>query len=195
MRRHQQWSAGKMTHGTDMMQYRKMCKAAMAGVPIAAYVHDKITVPARKIPINEISSVIGNLCTFSCPNCEKATFSNWSTIKYHFKKAHQQRLTYISFDLTLKQITDAYNKNEKIIESNLELHGVDAKLREGLDTLINRGENLDQLRSMAENLNFETKAMSRKAKEIKRKELMDQYKIYLGIIILIIMIYILFLRR
>ncbi len=51
-------TAGKAPLETDMVQYRKMCEAAMADVPIATHVHDKKILPASKIPIKEITSVI-----------------------------------------------------------------------------------------------------------------------------------------
>jgi len=70
-----------------------------------------------------------------------------------------------------------------------ELNEVHNVLVENLDALINRGENINNLRDMTDRLNLETKEMSRKVNQIKRNAKFEQYKIY-GVIFLVFVVFI-----
>ncbi len=94
MRRAHQSNSGNMMYEAEIMQYRTMCKAAIASLPVATDVHEKRVLPVSKIPLKEITSVIGNLCTFSCPSCDKREFTAWGTLMKHLKKVHQQSIRY-----------------------------------------------------------------------------------------------------
>ncbi|KAI5176347.1 hypothetical protein PAEPH01_2279, partial [Pancytospora epiphaga] len=103
--------------------------------------------------------------------------------------------THYDFDDNICNIQDEFNKGSRLskgVEELEEAHGV---LVENLGTLVNRGENLSNLESLADKVNFETREMSRKVSQMKRRAQMEKYKIYaLLAFVLMIILYIFFLR-
>lgn len=93
------------------------------------------------------------------------------------------------FDDKIKQISDDFNKNKKVSRGVEELESAHNILVENLDTLINRGENINNLKDLADKVSFETKEMSRKVGQIKRNAQMEKYKIYAVIAIVIFIIF------
>ncbi len=55
---------------------------------------DTLILPVSKIPTEEITSIVGNLCTFSCSHCDRADFPNWEAIAYHLRNSHKLRAAY-----------------------------------------------------------------------------------------------------
>jgi uncharacterized protein (UPF0218 family) len=97
------------------------------------------------------------------------------------------------FDDSIRKLSDDYNKKHKLNKGVEELENAHNILVENLDTLVNRGENINNLKSMADKVNFETREMSRRVNQIKRNAQIEKYKIY-GVIavVLIIILYFLF---
>ncbi|ORD94055.1 SEC22 [Enterospora canceri] len=98
-------------------------------------------------------------------------------------------------DEKIQAISDEHNKNVRMINTNEVLESTHSSLVENLDNLIYRGQNINNLKSMAENLRFESEFMSKKVREMKNKEKYEKYKTY-GIIafIMLILIYFFFIR-
>ncbi len=78
------------------VEYKELCQSFMEGLPVSTTVHDILTLPANQVPINELTSTIGNLCTFSCPNCESKKFNCWAELRKHFKFTHKIGIKYSS---------------------------------------------------------------------------------------------------
>lgn len=96
------------------------------------------------------------------------------------------------FDDTVRKMSDDYNKRYKLDRSVEELESAHGVLVENLDTLVNRGENINSLKSMADKVNFETREMSRRVSQIKRNAQIEKYKIY-GVIALVLIVILYFL--
>ncbi len=73
-----------------MRQYKEYCNNFKAKIPISSKVWKKPVVAANKIPIEEATSIIGNLCTFKCPTCVSKYFSSWYEITKHLQTMHNQ---------------------------------------------------------------------------------------------------------
>ncbi len=74
--------------------YRKECATFLKRVPVSSKVYNKHTVQAQEIPIGEITSAIGNLCTFSCLNCNRKNFSSYFALKKHIRSFHQEKVAF-----------------------------------------------------------------------------------------------------
>ncbi len=76
-------------------QYREFCKSFMATIPQSSKIYDKWILPIGQIPTAETTSIIGNLCTFSCPVCgNQEEMDNFSSLRRHSSIIHQQALSY-----------------------------------------------------------------------------------------------------
>lgn len=117
-------------------------------------------------------------------------------LKAYLKNYKDSNTPHYEFDDSIKNITDAFNKKFNLLTSVEELENTHSALVENLDTLINRGENISNLKELANKISMETQEMSKKVNKIKLKAKMDQYKIYAMIIAAIfLIIYLFFLRR
>ncbi len=80
-------------------QYNEFCKSFIDKIPVSTKKYCKMTVPVRKIPTMELTSTIGNLCTFVCSHCSSQKFfSSYSQLQDHTKNVH---LKGNSFDSSL----------------------------------------------------------------------------------------------
>ncbi len=77
-------------------QYKQMCQLFLQSLPVSAKTHDKAVVPISEIPFSEITSVIGNLCTFFCPKCVQKYFSSTRKLSKHMKDVHHKEFTFKS---------------------------------------------------------------------------------------------------
>ncbi len=77
-------------------QYEKMCEEFLKATPISTTLWDKTQVPASKIPIQEQSSRIGNLCSFTCLDCECKNLQSFPALYHHYKHHHSKKITYQS---------------------------------------------------------------------------------------------------
>ncbi len=95
---HMRSQHGKLSSHTfhkDMhQQYEKVCDSFKKDIPLSKIVHSQLNVPISNFRPTEITSTIGNLCTFSCPSCISKTFSSWRALEYHLEKVHNKTLTY-----------------------------------------------------------------------------------------------------
>ncbi len=71
-------------------QYDNFCKSFKESIAISSKVWETTAIVVGKIPKEEMSSVIGNLCTFKCPTCFSKHFSSWAKLNYHLKMIHSQ---------------------------------------------------------------------------------------------------------
>lgn len=105
------------------------------------------------------------------------------------------RNPHYEFDDRLKSITDSFNRRYNMLLGVEELENTHTALVENLDTLINRGENINTLKDLAEKVNFETREMSRKVSQMKMNARIEQYKIYAAVVAAIVLLLFLYLRR
>lgn len=99
------------------------------------------------------------------------------------------------FDDKLKLIMDTFNKKYNMLLGVEELENTHSALVENLDTLINRGENINLLKDLADKVNYETKEMSRKVSKMKLNAQIEQYKIYGAIVVAIILLLFFYFRK
>lgn len=113
-------------------------------------------------------------------------FSKMLTDVYN-ENYKDQNIVHYEFDDKIKELLDMFNKSH---QNNLcveELENAHNIIVENLDSLINRGENINNLRDLAEKVSFETKEMSRKVGQIKRRNQLEKYKIY-GVFVFILLV-------
>lgn len=111
-----------------------------------------------------------------------------------FTARHDTTQCHYEFDDTIKALTDRFNKRCSVLLGVEELETTHSALVENLDTLINRGENINTLKDLAERVNFETREMSRKVSQMKLNAKIEQYKIYAGVILAVIILMYLYFR-
>lgn len=99
-------------------------------------------------------------------------------------------------DTVVKQLSDEFNKQERVLSTNEILESTHTSLVENLDNLIYRGESINNLKDMAHNLRQETDFMSKKVRQMRNREKFEQYKSYAVIaVILLLLFYFFFWRR
>ncbi len=85
-----------VTSYTSRLQYDEFYASYIRKTPESSVRWNKTVLPINKIPIQEINSRIGNLCTFSCPYCGSQSFPNWFTLRNHCNKVHKNGLAFDS---------------------------------------------------------------------------------------------------
>lgn len=115
-------------------------------------------------------------------------------LKEYNKRGYDSNTTHYDFDDTMRVITDAFNKKYHILASVEELENTHSALVENLDTLIHRGENINNLKDLADKVSIETREMSRKVGQLKFNAKIEQYKIYGGIVIVLLMLLFLYFK-
>ncbi len=75
-------------------EYNNVRDSFIKSTPISLTVWYKTVLPKVQVPIQEVTSKIGNLCTFICPDCDSEVFSSWSFLIAHCKKVHKYRIFY-----------------------------------------------------------------------------------------------------
>ncbi len=76
-------------------QYENLCKSFKETTPISFTFWGKNEMPATKVPIQERSSNIGNLCEYKCPKCEIKNIGNWQNLVKHQKRVHSLDVTLV----------------------------------------------------------------------------------------------------
>ncbi len=75
-------------------EYYNLRDSFIKSTPVSFTVWHKTVLPKDQFPIQEVTSKIGNLCTFVCPECDSKVFSNWCLLLAHCRKIHNYRITY-----------------------------------------------------------------------------------------------------
>ncbi len=89
-------SLGKVnsyTH-TKRIKYDEFSASYIRKTPVSSVCWNKTVLPFSEIPIQEINSRIGNLCTFACPHCDTQSFPNWLALRHHCKIVHNCGIQY-----------------------------------------------------------------------------------------------------
>lgn len=131
-----------------------------------------------------LSSIVDSRTT------DKLITKYFGEIERAYKTEHSDfKTTHYEFDDKIKGITDSFNKKYNVLLGVEELENTHTAMVENLDTLINRGENINVLKDLADKVNFETKAMSKKVSQMKLNARIEQYKIYVivGVVLLILL--------
>lgn len=115
--------------------------------------------------------------------------------KPYFKSYSDHSAIHYEFDKSIKNITDAFNKKYNVLVSVEELENTHGALVENLDTLIKRGENIDNLSKLSDQISMEAREMSKKVTRMKINARIEQYKIYAVIAMVILIILYLYFRR
>jgi len=113
----------------------------------------------------------------------------------YFKGYTDHRSIHYEFDETIKSITDSFNKKYNVLVSVEELENTHSALVENLDTLIKRGENIDNLNKLSDKISMEAREMSRKVSRMKINAKIEQYKIYGVITLVLVFLMYLYFRR
>ncbi len=81
---------------TSQTQYNQLRNSFLKNIPVCEIVHEQTVVPIPKISDREITSTIGDLCNFSCPQCEIESFTSWFPLQKHCKEVHKETLRFES---------------------------------------------------------------------------------------------------
>lgn len=114
-----------------------------------------------------------------------------NSIIINYEKSYDDTLNvHYEYEVRLVKMSNEFNKAYRMSAGIEELESAHNILVENLDSLINRGENISNLKYLAEKVSLETKEMSKKVGDMKMKMRMEKYKTF-GIvgIVLLIMIY------
>ncbi len=79
-------------------RYKAFINSFLTNLPVSE-THGTLSVPLKNIPVNEISSTIGNLCRFQCILC-KYFSQSWYILNRHYRNTHGKS-KYVSFDKEL----------------------------------------------------------------------------------------------
>lgn len=96
------------------------------------------------------------------------------------------------FETTLEKLSNDFNRNLRMSNGIEELESAHNILVENLDSLINRGENINNLKDLADKVSFETKEMSKKVGEIRKNMRYEKYKSYIIVAIVVAIIILIF---
>ncbi len=69
-------------------EYAKLYNTFTKNIPIASKVWKESAVPMSKIHIQDVTSKLGDLCTYSCPTCNSESFTRWPDLANHSKVLH-----------------------------------------------------------------------------------------------------------
>ncbi len=71
------------------IEYLNLCDSFIQSTPISNITWHKTLLPMDQVPIQEITPKIGNLCSFTCPECDLTHVSpNWQMFVKHCRKVH-----------------------------------------------------------------------------------------------------------
>ncbi len=87
-------SLDNVTSHTKRLQYEKYSAYYKRKTPVSSVSWYKPVLPISEIPIQEINSRIGNLCTFTCPYCDYQDIPNWCVLIHHCKTVHKCSIQY-----------------------------------------------------------------------------------------------------
>ncbi len=74
--------------------YNILCASFLKETPISMTTWRKRILPISKIPVHEVSSNIGDLCSFTCPDCDSPDFTNWRALREHCLSLHGSKICY-----------------------------------------------------------------------------------------------------
>ncbi len=75
-------------------EYAKLYSDFTRNIPIASKVWKESAVPMSDIPLNYVTSKLGDLCIYSCPNCDSEEFSSWYKLAKHSKVLHRHSIKF-----------------------------------------------------------------------------------------------------
>ncbi len=76
------------------LMYDEHRRLFLREIPISSKIWNYTVVPVVKIPIQERTSRIGNLCIFKCSKCDGKIFGNWAVLKRHCRVVHNQGILF-----------------------------------------------------------------------------------------------------
>ncbi len=74
-------------------KYKIFCDSFIGKIPVSTRMWQNKTLSISKIPIKEVTSIFGNLCTFTCPKCNN-DYQSYLTMVRHCKKSHSHHIKY-----------------------------------------------------------------------------------------------------
>ncbi len=74
---------------SKMQEYEILCSQFKKSTPTSLTYWYKPTLPINEIPMHEVTSRIGNLCTFTCQKCDSKDLPSWSVLRQHYKTVHK----------------------------------------------------------------------------------------------------------
>ncbi len=88
-----------VVHGTKMninvtvvtshkREYEKLYTAFTKNIPIASKVWKVSAVPMTNVPLQDVTSKLGDLCTYYCPTCNSESFTRWPDLTNHYQDLH-----------------------------------------------------------------------------------------------------------
>ncbi len=88
----------KKQHGKkcvkENIEYNELYESFINATPTASKIWHETSITSSLIPVQEMSSKIGNLCVYKCPKCDSNNIKCWQKFKYHFKKKHSKSLVF-----------------------------------------------------------------------------------------------------
>ncbi len=89
------------SNDTKRVRYNELCATFIKKAPVSSIIWKKPVMPLTNIPLKEITSKIGNMCTFTCLICNAKDFPTWHKLKSHCKTVHNVSLAYNSSLISL----------------------------------------------------------------------------------------------
>ncbi len=75
-------------------QYHTMQDLFVKDIPVSTTLSKLSVMPVCNLPIKEVTSKIGNLCRYKCPECGSDDFTNFCLLRRHCKMVHNRGLGY-----------------------------------------------------------------------------------------------------
>ncbi len=76
-------------------EYEKLYAAFTRNIPTSSKVWKETAVPMTNIPLQDVTSKLGDLCVYSCPNCDDSEeFTSWHQLTVHSKVLHKHKIKF-----------------------------------------------------------------------------------------------------
>ncbi len=76
------------------IEYDNLYTTFTRNIPVASKVWRESAVPMNNIPLQEITSKLGDLCIFSCPDCISEKFTSWCNLRKHSNDLHKHNIKF-----------------------------------------------------------------------------------------------------
>ncbi len=79
---------------SKLKEYERLCSLFKNSTPTSLTYWHKPTLPINEIPIQEVTSRIGNLCIFTCQKCDSKDLPSWRVLRHHYRTVHKSGVQY-----------------------------------------------------------------------------------------------------
>lgn len=119
-------------------------------------------------------------------NTQSTILIYFANLEAIFKRVYvPKQKVYASFNDSIKESTDKFNKDSKFIEMGADLEKTKGMYADSLNLLLQRGENLKTINLLAEKLRFASEELKKNSRQMYLDTFVSKYKIYFVMVVLL----------